>query len=211
MPVARFDGKQFEQPRVGPHNAVCCMVEDVGLQREEWKGKPKTLHRVIIFWELEQRQSDGNFAGEPFLVSQKYTNSLGYTASLPKMLQMWMPTLDLTKEKRKAGIELNSLIGRGATITMVRRNPEDSDDNRTKVLTIGPMAPGAVKMTPRRTSPPDYVLEMRATSVQDRPDFPQDSTSAPVANGSPQNDDLPAQGSYGAPDQNPVVEDDLPF
>ena len=81
--------KDFEKPPLGMIQAVCVWFHDIGTQRGEYMGEPKIRKQVIVTWELAEKMTTGEFAGQPFLMSKYYTQSLDEKATLRKDLENW--------------------------------------------------------------------------------------------------------------------------
>lgn len=79
-------GGDFPKPKPGLHNAVCTAVFDLGDQ-PGFQGKIQ--HKIVIFWELEERIEGGEYDGERFVVSRMFTLSLNEKASLRAFLESW--------------------------------------------------------------------------------------------------------------------------
>jgi len=78
-------GGNFENPSVGSVAARCYGVVEIGTHEEEFKGEKKKAKKLIIFWELDEKMSDGR----PFVINKWFTNSLGEMANLHKVLKSW--------------------------------------------------------------------------------------------------------------------------
>lgn len=87
----RDSGNQdFEQPPVGSHLARCVRVIDIGTQRGEYKGQATAKRQCIIAWELPAELiTQGEYKGQPFIVSKFYTASLNEKANLRHDLENW--------------------------------------------------------------------------------------------------------------------------
>ena len=83
MIVKGTDEHEYEPIPTGLKKAICVNVIDIGLQPGFQNGKPQ--QKVVLVWELEDLQEDGAH----FLVTKKYTASLGDKAILRKDLKSW--------------------------------------------------------------------------------------------------------------------------
>jgi hypothetical protein len=71
----------------GTHAATCTQLIDLGHQVDEWQGRERVTHKILIGWELdtEEKRDDGS----PFVVWGRYTLSLGAKSRLRPMLESW--------------------------------------------------------------------------------------------------------------------------
>lgn len=100
----------FAPPPSGTHVAVCYRVIDLGTQVVDWQGQSKQQHKVMLSWELpDELMPDGEKAGEPFTIHQRYTLSSSEKATLRKHLEAWRGKKFTEEEIGKFKIE--SLIG----------------------------------------------------------------------------------------------------
>lgn len=83
-------GGDFEQPPVGIHVARSIRLIDIGTQKSEYQGTVSFKRQFILWWELSNEMlSQGNYAGQPFLVKKYYTASLSEKSNLRKDLVSW--------------------------------------------------------------------------------------------------------------------------
>ena len=109
--------KNFEQPTPGTKIARCVKVIDIGTQESEWEGIASYKRQNIIAWELpNDLLKDGEYAGQPFLVSKFYTASLGEKANLRKDLVNWRGR-DFTKEELK-GFDPKNVLGKSCMLSV---------------------------------------------------------------------------------------------
>jgi hypothetical protein len=198
-------GNSYEDPPIGPQPAICAFVEDIGTQISTFGTKQKELHQVVIFWELLAKMRQGEYAGQPFLIGKFYTLSLDRRSNLSKDLQTWMPTLKLTPEKRKAGLDLTKLIGRPA---MLNISPRD-DGNGVRITAVMSCQPTQAPQRVFRTSAPPGIARLRERSLeaQGQP-VSDDRAAGPTEDLPPIDDDL---GASEAPAEDIIPQDDLPF
>lgn len=135
-------GGDFEQPPVGTHIARCVKVIDIGTQKGEFQGKATFKRQVIIGWELpDELMTEGNYAGQPFVVSRFYTASLSEKANLRKDLANWRGR-DFT-EQELAGFHAKKILSTGCMLSLTL-------NDKGKVRVTGVMAlPKGTKMPPQ--------------------------------------------------------------
>ncbi len=78
--------EDFELPPAGLQPAVLVAMIDLGTHDFEYQGKKNEFRKVFLVWELTGEFDSG---GNPFLVAQDYTLSLGKKANFRKMLEAW--------------------------------------------------------------------------------------------------------------------------
>lgn len=124
------NGGSFEQAPVGAQIARCIKLIDIGTHHGEYEGVANVRHQIIIGWELpgELIQS-GDYAGQPFTVSEFYTLSLSEKSKLRPMLESWRGKPFTEDELR--GFDLKNLLGKACMI-QVGRNKKD----RAKVQAV---------------------------------------------------------------------------
>lgn len=119
-------GGDFEQAPAGTHVARCIRLIDIGTQFGEYQGKPNALRKVVVTWELpNERMTEGEYAGKPFLVNKWYTASLGEKANLRKDLVNWRGR-DFTDDELK-GFEAKKMLG---AVCMLSLTPNDKQKIR---------------------------------------------------------------------------------
>ena len=96
----------------GAHNAVLAAVYSIGLQPGFQDEKPKTKH-VYVF-ELGDKIPDGSLAGEPYIISGIYTDSLNEKSRLFEAIRALKG--GLTTQEIQAGFDPDSMVGLGCTI-----------------------------------------------------------------------------------------------
>jgi hypothetical protein len=143
MRVSDSGGGDFEQAPAGTHVARCIRLIDIGTQFGEFQGKPNALRKVVVTWELpNERMTEGDFAGKPFLVNKWYTASIGEKANLRKDLVNWRGR-EFTEDELK-GFEVKKILG---TTCMLSLTPNDKGKIRVT---------GVMKL-PKGTDAPDQV------------------------------------------------------
>lgn len=123
-------GGTFEQAPVGAHVARCIGLIDIGTHHGEYEGVPNVRRQVIVKWELPtEKITTGDYAGEPFVVSEFYTLSLGEKANLRKILTSWRGK-EFTDDELK-GFDLKNVLNKPCML-QVGRNKKD----RAKVQAV---------------------------------------------------------------------------
>lgn len=179
-------GGTFEPMPIGPQQAVCVFVEDIGTHEGSYQGKPTQKHQCVICWELAEKMTLGDNAGKPFIVSKFYTASLGEKATLRKDLENWRGK-PFTKEELD-GFDLEKLKGANCMVNIVEAQKADGSTYR-KVAAIMPLYKGLAKINPVNTVPPEWIQRKREESIEWR-EQRQDNAILP-ADSEPNQDDLP--------------------
>ena len=141
-------GGTFEQAPVGAHVARCVKLIDIGTHHGEYEGVPNVRHQIIIGWELPgETIQTGDYAGQPFAVSEFYTLSLSEKSKLRPMLESWRGKPFSEDELR--GFDLKNLLGKPCMI-QVGRNKKD----RAKVQAVMSLPKGMA--VPEQVNPSVY-------------------------------------------------------
>lgn len=182
MPVIAKEEKNYEAIPVGMQQAVCAMICDIGTHKGEYQGKPTERHQVVVIWELDEKKTEGNFAGEPFQMSKFYTLSLGEKANLRKDLESWRGRQFTSEELQ--GFDLENLVGANCFLNVIE------DKEKQKIAAIAPLPKGMAKIKPTMTQEPEWIAKFRAKSIEATGG---DSLSSSSAGGPPSSaeDDLP--------------------
>ena len=170
MILAKDSGtSQREKPTAGMHDAVCVFVEDVGMQKTTGTYGDKIQHKIIICWELDEKLKDGKFAGQPFMVSSRYTLTLFEKGNLCKILESWFAK-KLSDEQRENGIDLEKLIGKKCTLNLI--------ESAQGYINVGSVLPANAHntLTPVCTSVPEWIGKLRSEAVADGATEPNEST-----------------------------------
>lgn len=146
------DTTTFQPAPEGVHQAVCVDVIDKGLVEETWEGKTTRKHKILLSWQIAETREDG----KPFLVSKRYTLSIGEKANLRKDLESWRGRAFTPAEEAQFDVE--SVIGANCLLNIQHR--ESKGKTYANVVSIMPL----VKGMPKMTASADYVR------VCDRPE-----------------------------------------
>lgn len=125
-------GGDFAQAPVGNHVARCYRIIDLGTQHSEYQGQPVTRSQILISWELCNEKMDN---GEPFIVSEFYTNSLSEKSKLRPALEAWRG-VPFTEADLK-GWDLAKIIGAPCMLNVIH-----NENKKARVASIAPMPKG---------------------------------------------------------------------
>lgn len=108
----------FKQIAVGAYPARCVRIIGLGTQHGEYEGKPNKAIKVIISWELPTELiAEGEYSGQPYMVSKFYTQSLGEKSNLRKHLASWRGR-DFTKEELE-GFDLSNIASKVCLVSVI--------------------------------------------------------------------------------------------
>ena len=126
--IVKDDSQQSKYPQLstGVHNARCIRVIDLGTQRNEYQGQVSWKRKVMITWEVHNKDSE-----EPFEISNFYNNSLYEKANLSKDLTSWRGR-PFTEDEKK-GFDISNLVGKVCQLNVIEGN-----NGKPKVATVLP-------------------------------------------------------------------------
>lgn len=157
----------------GMQQAVCAMVCDIGTHRGEYQGTPNERHQIVIIWELEEKKTLGQYAGEPFQASKFYTKSIGKKSKLRADIQSWRGK-PFTEEELK-GFDLEKLIGANCFLNIIEEN------DKRKIQSITPITKNMVKIKPTLQVEPEWVSKFRAKSIEAQGIQPGEQQEPPLS------------------------------
>jgi hypothetical protein len=114
-------GKDFEPCPQGSYPAILYQIIDLGTQRDEWKGKPKLVHKVRFSWELlgDEKMEDGR----PFSIHRTYTAMFGDRSNLQLALEA-IRGRKFTAEELE-GFHLRKALGAPCLLQVVHQAAKD--------------------------------------------------------------------------------------
>lgn len=142
--VVKDEAKDFEPIPTGVQQAVCSAIHDLGMQ-EGYGGKPS--HKLAIVWELDERRTEGEFAGQRFIVCKTYTATLNERSNLSKDLESWRGKA-FTPDERD-GFELDVLLGVNCNLNLVEK-ANSSGRKFVNVASITGLHKGQHKLKPEQ-------------------------------------------------------------
>lgn len=85
---------EFENPKEGFHIARPTIMAFTGTTMDEWQGKPKLKHQLIVMFELETKRSNGKPFTIPLYLNVSTSKRGGYyaskTSNAHKILLSWL-------------------------------------------------------------------------------------------------------------------------
>lgn len=145
FPVSE-SGSGFKQVEAGVYPGRCVRVIGIGTQHGEYAGKPTTRVQVIVSWELPTELiAEGDYAGQPYMVSKFYTASLGEKSNLRKDLASWRGR-DFTPEELK-GFDLKNILTKPCMVSVIHNDKGKAKVNGIMALPKGMAVPEQINPT----------------------------------------------------------------
>lgn len=139
-------GGDYEQAPVGTHIARCVRLIDIGTQEGEYEGRKNSRRQVVVGWELpDELMTKGESAGQPFLVTRFYTQSLGEKATLRKDLVTWRGR-DFTPDELE-GFDAKNILGVACLLSITANDNGKSRVSGVMKLPKGTKAPDQINPT----------------------------------------------------------------
>lgn len=147
-------GKTFALTPAGNHVAVCYRFIDLGTQAVEWMGQKKLQHKVMISWELpNELMTEGEHAGQPFTMHQRYTWSMSDKSNLRHVLESWRGRAfteeDFTGPKR---FNVKNIVGKPCMLSIVHETK--NGNTYANIMGVASMPKGME--APTLINPPVY-------------------------------------------------------
>lgn len=122
--TAKASGQDFPKAPVGTHVARCYQVIDLGHQKVVWQGTEKWLPKILLSWELpNELMTEGEAAGKPFSISNRYTLSLSDKSNLAPMLEAWRGRKFTVDERM--GFDIKNVLGAYCMLNVVHNQQDD--------------------------------------------------------------------------------------
>ena len=109
----------FKPAPAGLLPAVCVDVVDHGEVMTPYRPKP--VRQISLRWQIDKTDPD---TGRRFVVSRRYSLSLNERSTLSKDLENWR-SVTFTPADRRAGFELEQLIGDNCLLQVVQEPAKD--------------------------------------------------------------------------------------
>lgn len=115
-------GKDFTIHPAGVFPARCTRIIELGTTNTEWEGKAKKSRKIAFSFESAELmgQDEGEFAGKPYLITARFTASLGEKANMRKSLEAWRGR-KFTPVELEA-FNLHNVLGKPCMVNMVHGN-----------------------------------------------------------------------------------------
>ncbi|MEO0976001.1 MAG: hypothetical protein AAFY24_02030 [Pseudomonadota bacterium] len=136
-------GGDFERTPPGTHLALCYRFIDLGTQTSTWNGQEKHQRKVMISWELpEELMKEGEYAGKPFTIHQRYTWSMSEKANLRKDLEAWRgrPFRDSDFGDHDDAFDIKNILGKACLLGLIE--VEKGDKVYTNIASVSALPKG---------------------------------------------------------------------
>ena len=162
----------FPKPTTGMQQGVCTNVYGPYKESYQWGGKTITANKIIILFELEERIPEGDFKGQRFVQSVRYTASLGEKSNLRPFLVAWRG-IAFTEEEL-IGFDLEKLIGANAFLNLIKKPKKNGQGDSVVIASIMPIKASIEKMIPElpRDYMPKWVKELLGVTTEE-PEYEQ--------------------------------------
>ena len=137
---ANGGGKDFEMHPAGVYPVRCTRIIDLGTQDGEWEGKAKKTHKIRFAFESNQLMTEGEFEGQPFLITTSYTASLGEKAKMRKDLQSWRGRPFTPQELEQ--FDLKNVLGKACYVNIIHSEPNKQGKVYANIGAIMPLPAG---------------------------------------------------------------------
>lgn len=144
--IVSNNGKDFERAKPGIHQAVCTNVYGPFMESYEWQGKKITAQKVVIMFELDERIKEGEYEGQRYTQSARFTASLHEKGKLRPFLESWKGCA-FTPEGL-AGFDLEKLIGVNCQLNLIEKDKRGGGGKTVTIGGIFPRGEGQEKMVP---------------------------------------------------------------
>lgn len=191
----------FELAPAGAHRAVCFKLIDIGTQRTEYLGQPRSNRKILVGWELpDEPMADG----KPFACFKRYTASLSEKAALRADLEAWRGRPFTAEEL--AGFDLKKIISTPCLLNVV--HTEKGGRTFADVGSLMPLPKGTPRPAP--INPPVF-FDLDAPDMQVFAALGEKLQAQILA--SPEGQKLKAAPAAPAPAGNGFasMEDDVPW
>ncbi len=156
--VQENKGQDFERVPCGMKHAVAARLYDLGYQAGYKGGRP--YHKYVLLWELEDRYTKGEMAGQRFRVTKIYTATFG-TSSMPsnlrKDLENWRGRAFTAEEL--SHFDLDNVLGHVCTLNLVEDVKGDKKYAKISAV-LPPMKKEKMTVETPADFVPDWVQEM---------------------------------------------------
>tara|TARA_R110002020_G_scaffold357043_5_gene569494 strand:+ start:1724 stop:2311 length:588 start_codon:yes stop_codon:yes gene_type:complete len=106
--------KEYENIKPGLINAICVGVWNIGVQKSEYNEEVKFNEKIIIGFEVEQRNSVSNLQ---IFHPEVFTMSLHAKSKLGPMIESWF-SKKLT-DKERYNYDLKKIVGKRCTLNLI--------------------------------------------------------------------------------------------
>ena len=132
-------GGNYDKPTPGNVSAVCIRMIDIGTHPGSQQF-PKEKRKVRVYWEIDEKSEEGEYAGKRYVQMAQYTLSAHENATFRHILESW--------RGRKYGpaeaMNPKGCLGQPCLLNLV----ESEDGNYVNVQSVSPLPRGMERLTP---------------------------------------------------------------
>lgn len=202
------EGGTFELVPSGTYVAICYRFIDCGTHANQYEGKAKIRHEVMISWELpDELMADGR----PFAISKRYTWSMHEKSSLRKDLEAWRGRAFATEDfEGPQAFNTKKLLGAPCMLTIAHTTKKDQ--TFANIVGIGKLVKG-MQVPPAHNK----IVYLALTNEGWDPDVyaALSDTMKQIIAGSPEYDDLMKKlrrnDDPGNNGEDIIYDDPIPF
>jgi hypothetical protein len=122
MILTETSSANFTPCPAGTFLARCCQIIDMGTQQVEYQGEAKPAHKVLIRFEILDRDTYTD-SGGAYTVSKRYTASLHEKAALRRDLETWRGAKFTDAELQR--FDLAGVLGKTCLLSVVHETKGD--------------------------------------------------------------------------------------
>lgn len=149
---------QFEKPPMGLNQAVIAGVFDIGTQTFTWEGKTSSNPQIVICLELDAKQEEGDYAGQPFRIYKFNSLYMSRNAKLRKDVQSILGKV--MSDAEAAALDLESLVGTNCYVSLIE------NEGKYKIDSFAACPQKLPKLKPTLTDEPEFITKKRTESEE---------------------------------------------
>lgn len=158
---------EFVKCPPGNHQAVCKAVFDIHFQKRNYNGQEKFVDQILIVFEINERIHDGEFAGERFNLSKRFTKSIHEKSALRQTLENWF-SKRFSNEEIMKGIDIEKIVGQNCLLNVSHR--EANNRIYVNIGAITSLPKGMKKMTIENLYQeiPEWIQKLQIQGLQNK-------------------------------------------
>jgi len=137
-----LNSTSFKPAPEGPTLGLCVRVIDLGTQRTEFSGSIKHQRKLVLGFELPNVKIDeGDHAGEPYIIHQRFTASMSDKANLRPFIENWFAKKFVSPEQiHGLASNMHKLLGQPGLVNIVHSKDGKYANISTIMKWTGPKA-----------------------------------------------------------------------
>ena len=201
-------GNTFKPAPSGTHLARVVWLFNIGWQESKWNDEVKRQKKIVLGWELPNcKVTEGEYAGQPMIITKFYTFSYGDAANLRKDLANWRGK-DLTPAEQDGGFNLASILDKPCQVTIVHKEANGKTYANVTAITS---LPQGIEAPARIHDLLKYSVEAHDQTVFEKmPEWIQKKCNRPDVATTTESEN-PGAGDAGFAKNIEDYDDDIPF